>query len=1045
MPPKRNAAATTTTPMTDAQIKALIAQGVADALAECNADRSRNGDGSHDSGSDGIRRIPVARECTYSDFLECQPLNFKVGKQVKYATCTLLGNALTWWNSHVKTVGHDAAYGVPWKTLMKMMTDKYCPKGEIKKLEIEIWNLKVKGTDVESYTQRFEELALLCGMMFPEESDKDAIKFATELMDQKIRTLVERQAENKRKAHTARPGEKKLYGGSKCPKCNYHHEGQCAPRCNKCKKVGHLARDCRGAAVNTNTQRGVTCYECGVQGHCKKDCPKLRNKNQGNQVRNGNAVARAYGVGTAGTNPNYNVVTGMFLLNNRYASILFDTGADRSFMSTAFSSLIDTVSTTLDHKYDVELAVCKIIEVNTLIRGCTLNFLNHPFNIDLMLVELNSFDVIIGMDWLTKYHVVIVCDEKLVRVPFGNEILIFHGDGSNNGHESRLNIILCTKTQKYLLKGCQVFLAHITAKKAEDKSEEKRLEDVPLVRDFPEVFPEDLPGIPPVRQVEFQIDLVPGAALIAWTPYRLAPSEMKELSEKLRELSNKGFIRPSSSPWEAPVLFVKKKDGSFWTCIDYQELNKLTVKNHYSLSRIDNLFDQLQGSSLYSKIDIRSGYHQLQVREEDILKTAFRTRYGHYEFQVMPFGLTNAPTVFMDLMNRVCKPYLDKFVIVFIDDILIYSKNKEENEERLNQGIRVDPAKIESIKYWASPKTPTKIRQFLGLDGYYRRFIEGFSKKESSDEECLTSESEDKEYAMAVRDFKKFFKRRENALDVVTRIILLENVQNKTCLVDQASSKVCSKSSYFSDENSSIDDLVLDNEYDKLCKMSLNIITKNKRLKATRNSLEKELSILKEKVSTLEKNKGVDLECVKCNILKILNEKLKEEALKLNNFEKSTHCLNEMLSNQKPSGDKLGLGFNSFEASSSGTKEIKFVKAQKKASFDGGPINIAAPLNMQAAPKAIIGPPPTATSGSEKRQICDNKCRVTFSEHDSEITKDSKVIGCTIVSIGTDHSREFDNEVQFGEFCNANGITHNFSAPCTPQSNGVVERKNRTL
>ncbi|GJS55893.1 putative reverse transcriptase domain-containing protein [Tanacetum coccineum] len=147
---------------------------------------------------------------------------------------------------------------------------------------------------------------------------------------------------------------------------------------------------------------------------------------------------------------------------------------------------------------------------------------------------------------------------------------------------------------------------------------------------------------------------------------------MKELSEKLRELSNKGFIRPSSSPWEAPVLFVKKKDGSFWTCIDYQELNKLTVKNHYSLSRIDDLFDQLQGSSLYSKIDIRSGYHQLRVREEDILKTAFRTRYGHYEFLVMPFGLTNAPTVFMDLMNRVCKPYLDKFVIVFIDDILIY-------------------------------------------------------------------------------------------------------------------------------------------------------------------------------------------------------------------------------------------------------------------------------------------------------------------------------------------------------------------------------------
>ncbi|GKF50299.1 putative reverse transcriptase domain-containing protein, partial [Tanacetum coccineum] len=231
----------------------------------------------------------------------------------------------------------------------------------------------------------------------------------------------------------------------------------------------------------------------------------------------------------------------------------------------------------------------------------------------------------------------------IIHIPFGNEILIVRGDGSNNGDESRLNIISCTKTQKYLLKGCQVFLAHITAKKAEDKSEEKRVEDVPIVRDFPEVFLEDLLGIPPSRQVEFQIDLVPGAAPVIQAPYRLAPSEMKELSDQLQELFDKGFIRPSSSPWGAPVLFVKKKDGSFWMCIDYRELNKLIMKNRYPLPMIDDLFDQLQGSSVYSKIDLRSGYLQLRVREGDIPKTAFRTRYGHYEFQVMPFGLTNAP------------------------------------------------------------------------------------------------------------------------------------------------------------------------------------------------------------------------------------------------------------------------------------------------------------------------------------------------------------------------------------------------------------------
>nr|GEX71477.1 putative reverse transcriptase domain-containing protein [Tanacetum cinerariifolium] len=292
------------------------------------------------------------------------------------------------------------------------------------------------------------------------------------------------------------------------------------------------------------------------------------------------------------------------------------------------------------------------------------------------------------------------------------------------GHESRLNIISCTKTQRYLLKGCPIFLAHVTTKGAEDKSKEKRLEDVPIVQDFPEVFPEDLP----------------------------ASSKMKEFLDQLKELADKGFIRPSSSPWGAPVLFVKKKDGSFRMCIDYQELNKMTVKNRYPLPRIDDSFDQLQGSSVYSKIDLRSSYHQLRVREEDISKTAFRTRCGHYEFQVMPFGLTNAPVMFMDLMNRVCKPYLDNFVIVFIDDILIYSKCKQEHEEHLklilellkkeqlyakfskcefwipkvqffgyvidSQGIHSDPAKIESIKDWASPKTATKIRQFLGSEDF---------------------------------------------------------------------------------------------------------------------------------------------------------------------------------------------------------------------------------------------------------------------------------------------------------------------------------------
>ncbi|GJV75851.1 hypothetical protein Tco_1507435 [Tanacetum coccineum] len=383
-----------------------------------------------------------------------------------------------------------------------------------------------------------------------------------------------------------------------------------------------------------------------------------------------------------------------FSYNNSYH-------ADKRFVSISLASMLNIPHITIDTFYNIEMADGNLVSTNTVIQGATLTLLSQPFKIDLMPIKLGSFNVVIGMDWLSKYHARIICDEKVIHIPINGETLII--------------------------------------RVMEKKSNKKRLEDIPVVREFPEVFPEDLPGLPPVRQVEFQIDLILGATPVSRAPYRLAPSEMQELSNQLQELSDRGFIRPSTSPWGAPILFVKMKDGSFRMCIDYQELNKLTVKNRYPLPRIDNLFDQLQGSSVYSKIDLRSCYHQLRVRDEDIPKTAFRTRYGHYEFQVMPFGLTNAHAVFMDLMNRVCKPYLDKFVIVFIDVILIYSRNKEEHANHLRiilellkkekfQGLHVDPAKIEAVKNWASPTTPTEIRQFLGLSGYYRRFIKDFSK-----------------------------------------------------------------------------------------------------------------------------------------------------------------------------------------------------------------------------------------------------------------------------------------------------------------------------
>ncbi|GJX79633.1 putative reverse transcriptase domain-containing protein [Tanacetum coccineum] len=387
----------------------------------------------------------------------------------------------------------------------------------------------------------------------------------------------------------------------------------------------------------------IKCHKCGKVGH------KARYFKEKNVATGANAlpILTCYDCGEQGHTRNR--------CPRKVKQEEVREGSDRSFVDTRFSSMLNIDLVKIRASYEVELAD-------------------------------------------GRHDAIIVYGKKVVRIPYGNKMLIVESDKG----VSRLKVISCIKARKYVERGCHMFLAHVTEKKLK----EKRLEDVPVIRDFPEVFPEEFPGLPPLRKVEFRIDLVLGVAPVARAPYRLAPSEMRELSVQLQELLEKGFIRQSSSPWGAPVLFVKKKDGSFRICIDYRELNKLTVKNSYPLLRIDDLFDQLQGSSV--------------------------TRYGYFEFQVMPSGLTNTPVVFMDLMNRVCKPYLDKFIIVFIDDILVYSKDKEEHgkhlkiilellkKERLyakfskcdfwldsvqflghvinRSGVHVDPTKIESIK-----------------------------------------------------------------------------------------------------------------------------------------------------------------------------------------------------------------------------------------------------------------------------------------------------------------------------------------------------------
>ncbi|GJT63595.1 putative reverse transcriptase domain-containing protein [Tanacetum coccineum] len=661
--------------------------------------------------------------CSYKEFLASNP------KEYDGKGCAVV---LTRWIEKIESVQDMSGCSVDQKVKYTVgsFMEEFCPSHEMQKLETELWNHAMVGAGHAAYTDRFHELARLVPHLVTPESRmikryvyglasqirgmvaatepktiQKTVQIFGALTDEAVRNGSIKKVEKRgnvgepSKDNNGRDDNKRTRTGNafatianpvgrentgtwpKCTICNSYH----APRgpCRTCfnyNRSSHLEKDCRGVLRNVNpvNHRNLTvraCYECGSTDHVRSACPRLNraqgleenrlnqvaanNRGQGRRNQGNQARGRAFMLGAENARQDPNIMTGTFTLNNHFATTLFDSGVDYSFVSTTFIPLLGIEPSELGFKYDIEIASRQLVEIDKVIKGCKLEIEGYVFDIDLIAFEHGSFDVIIGMGWLSNYKAEIICHEKVVRIPLPDR-KVLRVLGEKLKEKARL----------------------LMSAKASDKKQE----EIVVVRDFPEVFSDDLSGLPPIREIEFQIELIPGATPVAKYPYRLAPFELEDLS----------------------------------------------------------------------------GYHQLRVHEDDIPKTTFRTCYGHFKFTIMPFGLTNAPTVFMDLMNRVCRPYLDKFVIVFIDDILIYSKTQEEHVEHLRlvlgllkkeklyakfskcefwlrevqflghvingNGIHVDPSKIEAVKNWKAPRTLTEVCSFLGLAGYYRRFIENFSK-----------------------------------------------------------------------------------------------------------------------------------------------------------------------------------------------------------------------------------------------------------------------------------------------------------------------------
>ncbi|GAU48050.1 hypothetical protein TSUD_404850 [Trifolium subterraneum] len=639
------------------------------------------------------------------DAMECANEN-----KLALGTYMLREEANQWWKNAKLRIGNGGV-AITWEMFKREFFNKYFPADVKNKKVVEFMKLEQGDMSVAEYAAKFESLCAFSPHYNTPEAENDkCVKFESGLRPdikhiigfaeiRNFTTLVAKaricdedgKAKNNyfkavrgKNQDRAKPYEVKGKGSARSGKGKEKVDGDKCYRCGKignrsfeckkykdvcysCGKEGHKSKECKATTP--------TCFNCGEEGHKSPECKKPKK-----------VTGKVFALNGEGADQVDNLIRGTCFIHDTPLIAIIDTGATLSFISMDCMKRLNIPVYEMSGCMNIETPASGSVITRLVCRNCPVSVFGRHFGMDLVCIPLSGIDVIFGMNWLVFNQVHINCCEKTVIFPKSEGSLpLMNGEElkeSSNDHGELFMVFGSLK-----LEGGA------------------KLEGITVVREFSDVFPEDIFDLPPEREVEFGIDLVPGTSPISMAPYRMSASELNELKMQLEELLEKKFIRPSVSPWGAPVLLVKKKEGSMRLCIDYRQLNKVTIKNKYPLPRIDDLMDQLVGACVFSKIDLRSGYHQIRVKTEDVPKTAFRTRYGHYEYTVMRFGVTNAPGVFMEYMNMTFHSFLDKFVVVFIDDILVYSKSEEEHKEHLRIVLQVLKekklyAKLSKCEFW---------------------------------------------------------------------------------------------------------------------------------------------------------------------------------------------------------------------------------------------------------------------------------------------------------------------------------------------------------